>query len=485
MDRSACETEIQRVREGTANILQHLAECGTMTFVDDEHDAFAGELLHFLFGDMPLACFDVAHFLNGRDDKRVLRVDACQLRLEHIRVFRTLHVVGIIGERTVFEQRLRTQLDTVHKEDDLVSIFRAGNELRRFETGHGFARAGGMPHIAARASRSTAWHRLIPFAGAYTIGNGVHRLVLVAAQHFEASVRGICNRVETDELMSHGNGQQVRREPFPLVLPNMFVRRYGLVVEVGPVEEVVAVEVAFARIGEVHGIVRIHGHEDLHESEQSGEHAFMRVFGDLIGGLAYGDAAFLQFDMDDRHAVDKQANVSPAIVQHLVFRRVHRLSCDLVPALPRCYFLPIVDFQADFLAEMCRICWIITFDGHGLAVDEGVQRQWCAQCFDLFEDLRHLTFGKALPIQSIDAFVVVEQDVGPIADKVLFGWIFQHAIGPSMALQHRDQIVFEIRFFIVEHVSSPRMRRHFLSPILRAQPLTSKKQHHNTYADEG
>ena len=265
----------------------------------------------------------------------------------------------------------------------------------------------------------------------------------------------------------------------------MVVRRYGLIVEVSPVEEVVAVEVAFARIGEVHGIVRIHGHEDLHESEQSGEHAFMRVFGDLIGGLAYGDAAFLQFDMDDRHAVDKQANVSPAIVQHLVFRRVHRLSCDLVPALPRCYFLPIVDFQADFLAEMCRICWIITFDGHGLAVDEGVQRQWCAQCFDLFEDLRHLTFGKALPIQSIDAFVVVEQDVGPIADKVLFGWVFQHAIGPSMALQHRDQIVFEIRFLIVEHVSSPRTHRHFLSPILRAQPLTSKKQHHNTYADEG
>ena len=261
--------------------------------------------------------------------------------------------------------------------------------------------------------------------------------------------------------MSHGNGQQVRREPFPLVLPNVFVRRYGLVVEVGPVEEVVAVEVAFARIGEVHSIVRIHGHEDLHESEQSGEHAFMRVFGDLIGGLAYGDAAFLQFDMDDRHAVDKQANVSPAIVQHLVFRRVHRLSCDLVPALPRCYFLPIVDFQADFLAEMCRICWIITFDGHGLAVDEGVQRQWCAQCFDLFEDLRHLTFGKALPIQSIDTFVVVEQDVGPVIDEILFSRVFQHTIGPPMAFQHRDQIVFEIRFLIVEHVPSPRTHHHF------------------------
>ena len=188
----------------------------------------------------------------------------------------------------------------------------------------------------------------------------------------------------------------------------MVVRRYGLIVEVSPVEEVVAVEVAFARIGEVHSIVRIHGHEDLHESEQSGEHAFMRVFGDLIGGLAYGDAAFLQFDMDDRHAVDKQANISSTIVQHLAFRRINRLSCDLVPALPRCYFLPIVDLQADFLTVMSLVLGIITFNGHGLAVNEGVQRQWRAQCFDLFEDLRHLTLGKALPVQAIDAFVVVE-----------------------------------------------------------------------------
>ena len=72
----------------------------------------------------------------------------------------------------------------------------------------------------------------------------------------------------------------------------MVVRRYGLIVEVSPVEEVVAVEIAFTGIGEVHGIIRIHGHEDLHESEQPGEHAFMRVFGDLIGGLAYGNARF-------------------------------------------------------------------------------------------------------------------------------------------------------------------------------------------------
>ena len=104
MDWSACETEIQRVREGMANILQHLTECGTMAFVNDEYDAFAGELFHFLFGNMPLACFDVAHFLDGGDDECVFGVNACQFRFEHVRVFRTLHVIGIIRERPVFQQ---------------------------------------------------------------------------------------------------------------------------------------------------------------------------------------------------------------------------------------------------------------------------------------------------------------------------------------------------------------------------------------------
>ena len=181
MNRSARETEIQRVREGMANILQHLAERGTMAFVDNEYDAFASELLHFLFGDMPLARFDVAHFLDGSDDERVFGVDACQFRFEHIRVFRALHIIGIIRERPVFQQRLRAQFDTVHEEDHLVGIFRASDELRSLEAGHGFARASGVPHITARTARRAAWHRLIPFAGAYTVGNGVHRLVLVAA----------------------------------------------------------------------------------------------------------------------------------------------------------------------------------------------------------------------------------------------------------------------------------------------------------------
>ena len=52
-----------------------------------------------------------------------LWVDACQFRFEHIRVFRALHIIGIIRERPVFQQRLRAQFDTVHEEDHLSASF--------------------------------------------------------------------------------------------------------------------------------------------------------------------------------------------------------------------------------------------------------------------------------------------------------------------------------------------------------------------------
>lgn len=46
--------------------------------------------------------------------------------------------------------------------------------------------------------------------------------------------------------------------------PTCLVRRYGLIVVVSPMEEIIVVEIAFTGIGEVHGIVRVHRHEDLY-----------------------------------------------------------------------------------------------------------------------------------------------------------------------------------------------------------------------------
>lgn len=57
---------------------------------------------------------------------------------------------------------------------------------------------------------------------------------------------------------------------------------------------------------------------------------------DLTSSLADGDAATLELDMDDRHAVDEQAQVSTAVVQNLVLRRIDRLLSYLVVTLAGC-----------------------------------------------------------------------------------------------------------------------------------------------------
>ena len=72
-------------------------------------------------------------------------------------------------------------------------------------------------------------------------------------------------------------------------------------------EEEVGVERARSGVGEVPRLVRGHSHEDLHQAEEPREHAFVRIFFNLAGCLAYGHAAAFELDMDDRHAVDEQA----------------------------------------------------------------------------------------------------------------------------------------------------------------------------------
>ena len=60
----ACESEEQRVGEGTADDLQHVAEGGAMAFVHDEDDASCSKLIQPCLGDAPLPCFHVAHLLD-------------------------------------------------------------------------------------------------------------------------------------------------------------------------------------------------------------------------------------------------------------------------------------------------------------------------------------------------------------------------------------------------------------------------------------
>ena len=272
----ACESEEQRVGEGTADDLQHVAEGGAMAFVHDEDDASCSKLIQPCLGDAPLPCFHVAHLLDRGDDQSVVDIGAVEFIPQYAGVLRALHFRLAIGEATVFLQRLGAQFDSVHEKHDLVGVMRVSNELSRFEAGHGFSGTGSVPYIAAGSS----WHggSLFPIAFSHHVGDGVRCEVLVAAQHFEASIRRVGDGVEADELVRHGNGQQSRSaggaadEQLPFVFAWVLPATDRLVVVIRPMEVIARVEFVRAGIGEVDGVVGGHGHEDLHETEQAGEH---------------------------------------------------------------------------------------------------------------------------------------------------------------------------------------------------------------------
>ena len=311
----AGEPEEQRVGKARAYVLQHGAEGRPVALVEDEHDPLVCHAVELGLRDAALAGLHVAHLLYRRDDERVLGVVALhQLVAQHVGVLGGLHVVGVVGERAVLLEGLAAQLNAVHQEDHLVGVLRIRHQLRRLERRHRLARAGRVPDVAAGPPRHARRSRRVPVAGAHAVRNRARRVVLVAAQHLQAPVSRIGHGVEADHLVRHRDGQKLRHEGFPAVGAGVLVRAVGLVVEVGPVEVVARVELARTGVGEVHRVVGVHGHEQLNQPKYAGEHALVGVLLNLVAGLARRHAAALELYVDERHAVDEQAQIAPPVV---------------------------------------------------------------------------------------------------------------------------------------------------------------------------
>ena len=215
----------------------------------------------------------------------------------------------------------------------------------------------------------------------------------------------------------------------------------------------VGVKRACSRVGKVPRLIRGHSHKDLNQAEETREHTFVRVLFDLSGCLAYGHATAFEFDMDDRHAVDEQAQVSPTVVQDLALRRIDRLLSYLVAALAGCDLLTIIDLQAYLLAQVKHIVWVVARDGDGLPGDEPVERERSLERFDLFDDLCRLALSERAAVQAVYVGVVLEQNLRPVVDEVLLAGIAKHAprVVPAVLLQHGDDRFLERCLFIENH----------------------------------
>jgi len=71
-----------------------------------------------------------------------------------------------------------------------------------------------------------------------------------------------------------------------------------------------------AGIGKIDRLFRFHGDKDLDQGKQTGKDPLACVFFDLMTGLADRHAAFLQLNLNNRHTVNEQQQITPTVAQY-------------------------------------------------------------------------------------------------------------------------------------------------------------------------
>ena len=94
---------------------------------------------------------------------------------------------------------------------------------------------------------------------------------------------------------------------------------------------------------------------------------------------------------------------------------------------------------------------IVPLDCDSFAIDKAIELEGGAQGFYLLQDLLHLAVSKGRVVQPVDATVVLEEDVRPVLEQILFRRIAQHLRLPTLIEEEGDQRVFKIRFFVEYH----------------------------------
>ena len=94
----------------------------------------------------------------------------------------------------------------------------------------------------------------------------------------------------------------------------------------------------------------------------------------------------------------------------------------------------VVDFEADFLAQMQKIFRVVAGDGDGLAVDKAVQRERGVQRGDLFQDLLQSPPRSGGIVQTVTATAVLKKDGRLVFEQILFGWVVDAPPSPNLFL---------------------------------------------------
>ena len=100
---------------------------------------------------------------------------------------------------------------------------------------------------------------------------------------------------------------------------------------------------------------------------------------------------------------------------------------------------------------MRYIIRVVPLDRDAAAVDKAIEAQRCAQSRDLFDDLLHLSVRQWEIVQTVNAAIILKQNIGPVADQLRFAVVFQDSVFPALGFQQINQRLLKVRFLAKRH----------------------------------
>ncbi len=343
--RSAGEAEKLGLGEEVPDSGVILAKLATVTFVEDEDDAFVSQALQTLVEFVFVGRIQSdAELLDGCDDDLVGIVCAFQAAHEGGCIRILLYVPFL--EFVELVTGLLVKVFAVYDKDAFLDVAVVFEQSRGFETGECLAAAGSMPDVAILVVlRDTVYDA---FYGVDLIWTHDKYLLLRLYKHHitaDEAAEGAFWEHHIGELEEFGN--------FVVTLVVRVI--YGKIA-VGGVE----VEVFVVVVGEVHRVTAtVADDEELHEAHQRigvAVSTILLVADNLFNSLQRGNAVAFKLNLDQGQAVDQDDDVvALAAVGGINGELVHHLIVILAP-VPQVYKTvvkggAIVTHECLFLAQ--------------------------------------------------------------------------------------------------------------------------------------
>ena len=303
----------------------------------------------------------------------------------------------------------------VHHEQDFVDAVQFCHQLGRLEGCERLAGAGGVPDVT------------VLVCVLHAIQDLLYGIVLVRAQDHQAFVAFVEDDVLAEHLAQGAFVKEVSCELAKVV--------YRLIVDERPVKsEFVA---AVGIVGEIAGIDAVGDDKDLDVIEQAAEGGLLVAL-HLIVGLLEFYAAFLELNLYQRKAVDKDGDVVAAGLAALNSNLVGYLEFILAPVVL------VEEFHPDAVLAILGFHWKEVTEFLGL-LEEGAAFQVDADFLELFVRERGAAdFCQGLGIMFFKLLLEVAVEVG---------FFFDLDILIAHVLQSRNQPVFKSLFALCCHLA--------------------------------